>query len=122
MNLLADSSVWIDHIRRSNPALAAALRERRVLTHPFVIGELAMGSIKDRAAVLAALRALRRAVRAEDEEVLTLIERHRLFGTGIGLIDAHLLAATLLTPDTRLWTRDRRLGAAAERLAIAGGG
>lgn len=117
--MLADSSIWIDHIREPNETLAAALRLRSVLTHPFVIGEIAMGSIKDRVGVLDPLLALRRATRADDSEVLALIDAKRLFGTGIGLIDAHLLASTLLTPDTRLWTRDRRLHEAAERLGVA---
>ncbi len=120
MQLLADSSIWIDHIRQPDDVLAAALRRRRVLTHPFVIGEVAMGSIARRVDLLAELQLLRPAIRADDDEVLNLVERHRLFGTGIGLIDAHLLASTLLTPGTRLWTRDRRLREAAERMGVAG--
>jgi predicted nucleic acid-binding protein len=120
MRLLADSSIWIDHIRQPNDALARALRQRSILTHPLVIGEVAMGSIARRSEVLAALLALRPALRANDLEVLDLVERHRLFGTGLGLIDAHLLASTMLTPETRLWTRDRRLQEAAGRLGVAG--
>jgi predicted nucleic acid-binding protein len=121
MKLLADSSIWVDHIRQPNPELAQALRRRIILTHMFVIGEVAMGSIARRGDVLAALLQLRRAVRADDMEVLGLVERHRLFGTGIGLVDAHLLASCLLTPECRLWTRDRRLHGTAERLGVAGG-
>ena len=122
MRLLADSSVWIDHFRRADEALAAALRNRAVLTHPLVIGEIAMGSIADRSAVLESLLTLRQARRADDAEVLGLIERHRLWGTGIGYTDAHLLASALLGPDTKLWTRDKRLGEAAEALGVAGEG
>jgi predicted nucleic acid-binding protein len=118
MKLLADSSIWLDHIRQPSADLAQALRRRSMLTHMLVIGELAMGSIARRGEVLAALLQLRLAVRADDMEVLDMVERHRLFGTGIGLIDAHLLASCLLTPDCRLWTRDRRLGRAAERLGV----
>lgn len=120
MKLLADSSIWIDHIRQPNELLARALRARAVLLHPLVIGEIAMGSIASRSAVLASLTALPTAVRADDFEVLDFVERHRLFGTGLGLIDAHLLASALLTPGAGLWTRDRRLREAAERLGVAG--
>lgn len=118
--MLADSSIWIDHIRQPNELLARALRARAVLLHPLVIGEIAMGSIASRSAVLASLTALPTAVRADDFEVLDFVERHRLFGTGLGLIDAHLLASALLTPGAGLWTRDRRLREAAERLGVAG--
>lgn len=120
MRLLADSSIWIDHIRRPSQDLASAIRQGRILVHPLVIGEVAMGSIARRSEMLSALLALRPARRANDSEVLDLVERHRLFGTGLGLIDAHLLASTLLTPDARLWTGDRRLQEAAERLGVAG--
>jgi predicted nucleic acid-binding protein len=119
MKVLPDSSIWVDHIRQPNSELAQALRRRSVLIHPFVVGEVAMGSIAERGAVLAALLQLRRVVQADHAEVLDMVERHRLFGTGLGLIDAHLLASTLLTPGTRLWTRDRRLHEAAERLGVA---
>jgi predicted nucleic acid-binding protein len=121
VKLLADSSVWMDHIRRPNEALAGALRRRNILTHPLVIAEIAMGSIARRSAVLAELLELRQAARAEDSEVLDLVARQQLFGTGLGYVDAHLLASALLTPDTALWTRDRRLQGAAQRLGVAGG-
>ena len=122
MRLLADSSVWMDHLRRRDETLSAALRRGAVVTHPLVIGEIAMGSIKQPAAVLASLMELPEARRADEREVLDLIDRHRLFGTGIGYIDAHLLASALLTPPTRLWTRDRRLHEAAERLGVGAEG
>jgi predicted nucleic acid-binding protein len=90
-----------------------------VLGHPFVLGELALGRLRDPEAVLGALADLPRAAVATDDEVLGFIGRHGLAGSGIGYLDAHLLAATALTPDARLWTRDRRLAASAARLSLA---
>jgi predicted nucleic acid-binding protein len=90
-----------------------------VLCHPFVLGEIALGRLRDPDAVLGALADLPQAVAATDAEVLGFIGRHGLAGSGIGYLDAHLLAATLLTPGARLWTRDRRLAAEAERLSLA---
>jgi predicted nucleic acid-binding protein len=118
VKLLADASIWIDHIRAADEVLTRLLRHGMILTHPFVIGEIAMGSIARRAETLFALARLPQAAPADHLEVMDLVERHRLFGTGIGLIDAHLLASALLTPETRLWTRDRRLADAAERLGV----
>ena len=117
--ILVDSSVWIDHLRSSDATLAALLDAGRVLAHPFVIGELALGSFRQRDAIVQALRGLPPSIVASDEEVLAFIEGHRLFGLGIGYIDAHLLAAALLTPGAALWTRDRRLREAANHLAVA---
>lgn len=116
--ILVDTSVWIDHFRHDDPALARSLDQRQVLSHPFVIGELALGSLRQRDLILEALRGLPSVLVAHDEEVHTFIDRHRLFGIGIGYIDAHLLAATFLTPDVRFWTRDKRLRAAALRLGV----
>ena len=99
--------------------MAARLTAREILGHPFVIGELAMGNLGNRPVILRSLSQLPPAMKARDSEVLALIERERLFGLGIGFIDAHLLAATLLTDDARLWTRDRRLHEAAVRLGVA---
>ena len=117
--ILVDSSVWIDHLRSGDATLAALLDAGRVLAHPFVIGELGLGSFRQREAIVQALRGLPPSIVASDEEVLAFIEGHRLFGLGIGYIDAHLLAAALLTPGAALWTRDRRLREAANRLAVA---
>ena len=91
----------------------------RLMMHPYVIGELSMGNLHDRAGFLKDLRRMDEAVKATDDEVFNLIETNRLFGSGIGWVDAHLLASTLLTDDVKLWTRDRRLNAAAERLGCA---
>lgn len=117
--LVVDSSIWIDHLRRPELGLVRAMRERRVLLHRFVLAEVALGSLKSRTATIAGLRALRPAVEAAHDDVMDLIERERLYGLGVGYVDAHLLASTLLTPDARLWTRDKRLRAAAERSGVA---
>ncbi|NIJ08131.1 hypothetical protein FHS31_001741 [Sphingomonas vulcanisoli] len=119
--ILVDSSVWVDHLRSHDPALSGLLQRQQVLSHPFVIGELALGSLRQRDVILEALRGLPHAIVASDEEVHALIERRQLFGTGIGYVDAHLVAATLLTTGARLWTRDRRLHAAACRFDLAAG-
>lgn len=117
--ILADTGVWVNHLGRRDAVLEALLDDDAVLMHPYVLGEIAMGSLKRRAGTLADLRDLVQASVAEPEELLAFVERHALYGTGIGYVDAHLLASTLLTPDARLWTRDKRLRAAAERLGVA---
>lgn len=117
--ILADTSIWIDHLRRSDPLLASRLSRKQVIVHRFVIGELALGSLPKRDATLASLRRLPFAVQASDSEVQILIESAPLHGIGIGYVDAHLLASVRLTPGASLWTRDRRLHAAADRLGIA---
>lgn len=89
-----------------------------ILCHPFVIGELALGTLVNRQKILAALRRLPTPIISTDEEVMSMIERHTLSGRGIGLVDAHLLASVLLTPETRLWTRDKRLRAVATEFGI----
>jgi predicted nucleic acid-binding protein len=114
--VLVDTSVWIDHFRRNSPALAELLDEATVLTHPFVLGELACGNMKNRGAILSSLEALPAAVPATHEETLRLIEDHRLWGRGIGWVDAHLLASALLS-HCALWTLDDRL----DRTASAAG-
>lgn len=116
--LLVDTSVWIDHLRKGDGALAEALQDNIVIMHPHVLGELALGSLKDRSAVLSLLRNLPEAVVATDDEVQTMIEEQSLFGRGIGYIDAHLLASARLTSETQLWTRDKRLSAVAGDLRL----
>ncbi len=117
--ILVDTSVWVDHLRRANAALIALLEAGRVLMHPLVIGELALGLLRSREAVLGALSRLPHAEVATDAEVLRFIERHRVFGRGVGYGDAHLLAAVKLTAGSRLWTEDRRLGAVAAEMGLA---
>lgn len=117
--ILADTSVWIGHLRAADLRLVALLERGEVLCHPFVIGELAMGSLRQRDTVLAALRALPGATLATDEEVQHLVSKQRLFGLGIGWVDAHLLAATRLTPGARLWTLDKRLEQAGRQMGLS---
>jgi predicted nucleic acid-binding protein len=107
--ILVDSSVWIDHLRHSDPVLGDLLNRGQVLGHPVVVGEVALGSLRQRAAIVSALRALPLPVLAEHDEVLAMIKARTLHGRGIGFVDAHLLASVLLSPGSRLWTRDRRL-------------
>jgi predicted nucleic acid-binding protein len=107
--ILVDTSVWVDHLRASNAILAKLLGRNEALAHPFVTGEIALGNLRQRAAVLRALLRLPSAIVATDAEVLHFIEVRGLFGRGIGYVDAHLLAAASLTPGARLWTYDKRL-------------
>lgn len=114
--ILVDTSVWVDHLRRSDRALAELLERGRVLMHPFVVGEIACGSLAERRVTLDLLQDLPSAVVAEADEVLRFIEQRGLHGKGIGFIDVHLLASTALTAGARLWTRDKRLHVVAEEL------
>jgi hypothetical protein len=116
--ILADTSVWVDHVRRRNPRLIEFLEAGEILTHPCVIGEVAMGNLLRRVTFLDAMDKLPRARSASDREAMSLLERERLYGLGIGFVDLHLLAATRLTPGATLWTRDRRLREIAARLGI----
>jgi hypothetical protein len=116
--MLVDTSVWVDHLRSGVPALAAALDAGEVLMHPFVLGELACGNLKNRAEVLHLLRELPAVPVATDAEALAFIEHRALMGQGIGYIDVHLLAAVALAGTARLWTRDRRLAAVATSLKL----
>jgi predicted nucleic acid-binding protein len=116
--ILVDTSIWIDHFRTGDDKLAEILFDGDVLTHPWVIGELALGRLALREEILGLLRNLPQATVATEDEVLTLIDNRRLFGLGIGYVDAHLLAATMLSSGARLWTRDKRLAAVAARFRI----
>ena len=117
--ILIDTSVWVDHLRRGDARVAELLERGAVLMHPFVIGEIACGSLGDRATILELMQDLPMAVVAESDEVLGFVERHGLHGKGIGYVDAHLLASVALTAASTLWTRDKRLRAAADALACA---
>jgi len=115
--MLVDTSVWVDHLRRGNARLGACLENGEVECHPFVIGELACGSLKQRAELLELLAALPRVLEAEHDEVLAFIEWKRLMGRGLGWVDAHLLVSALLSR-TSLWTLDKHLAAEARALQI----
>lgn len=116
--ILVDTSIWIDHLRSSNAALASLLMAGQVLLHPFVIGELALGSVQRRDNLLDVLNCMPRVTVAFDAEVMMFINQNKLYGRGIGYIDAHLLASVRLTPGTRLWSRDKRLSTTAEQLGL----
>ncbi|PVE22519.1 VapC toxin family PIN domain ribonuclease [Microvirga sp. KLBC 81] len=117
--IIVDTSVWIDHLRAGDLGLTELLENGRVLAHPFVTGEIALGSLRQRSAVLEALRSLPQATVASDDEALMFIETRKLYGIGIGYVDAHLLTAAQLTPGVTLWTRDRRLREASMQLRLS---
>jgi predicted nucleic acid-binding protein len=116
--VLIDTSVWVDHFRRTEGLLQDLLTSGQVVTHPFVVGELFCGNLKNRDQILCLLGELPQARVASHEEVLHLVNSKALYGKGLGWIDAHLLASSLLS-HTGLWTKDRRLAAAAKLLHIA---
>jgi predicted nucleic acid-binding protein len=116
---LVDTSVWVDHLRAGNAVLADALNNTHVWGHPWVLGEIALGSLKNRTAVLQALRHLPQAAVASSDEVLRLLEAEQLHNQGLGFVDVALLAATRLTPHTQLWTLDKRLAQVAHKMGLA---
>jgi predicted nucleic acid-binding protein len=115
--ILVDTSVWVDHFRNGNAQLKAWLNDNEVIVHPFVIGELACGSMRNRNEVLNLLSELPEATAANHDEVLTFIENNRLYGTGIGWIDAHLVASALLSK-SKLMTLDKPLSRIASMLGL----
>jgi predicted nucleic acid-binding protein len=115
--MLVDTSVWIDHVRRPERELIGLLDDNHVDVHAFVIGELACGHLRPRDEMTRLLTALPWLPTVEHEEAFTLLQRHRLHGRGVGWIDVHLLASTLVA-GTALWTRDRRMAAVARDLKI----
>ena len=118
MKVLADTSIWIDHFRRRDAKLAEFLDRGDVVMHPFVVGELLLGHVPRIAEMIEDLCRLPKAAVAGTDEVLEFISRKKLPGSGIGYVDAHLLAAAALTPEAALWTRDKRLLVAARWLAL----
>jgi predicted nucleic acid-binding protein len=115
--ILVDTSVWIDHLRSGNDRLKALLLDDQVLCHPFVVGELACGSLQNRNEILTMLRALPQAELIEHDEVIRFMDVRRLYGQGIGWVDAHLLSSTLFTR-CALWTFDKPLRRAATTLNV----
>jgi predicted nucleic acid-binding protein len=116
--ILVDTSVWIDHLHRGDAQRVERLNAGQVPAHPFVIGERALGGLRGRPALLHDLSRSSSATVSSHEEMMTLAERHRLFSQGLSYVDVHLLAATRLTPEAALWTRDRRLAQTAARLGL----
>ncbi|MBB3595028.1 hypothetical protein FHX08_005438 [Rhizobium sp. BK529] len=117
--ILVDTSIWIDHFRYGDAELRRIIEDDRLLCHPSVIGELALGSLRDRGSVIAFFAAQRGAVVATHDEVMMMIDRYGIFSMGIGYTDAHLLASVRLEQKATLWTRDRRLRAAAEKAGVS---
>ena len=119
MNVLIDTSVWIDHFRHGNDVLVDLIGQDLALTHPMVIGEIACGTPPaPRAQTLSHMELLQPCNQASLREVLAFIEREKLYGLGCGLVDMTLLASTLITPGAELWTLDKRLADLAERFEI----
>ncbi|HKK57067.1 type II toxin-antitoxin system VapC family toxin [Marinobacter sp.] len=120
MSVLVDTSVWVDHFRRSNDSLVALMLRDEVLIHPMVLGELACGTPPaPRERTLGDIGLLRSVTQASWDEVMAFIEREKLYGLGCGLVDVSLLASTLMTRGSCLWTLDKRLAALAARFDIA---
>ena len=116
--ILADTSIWIDHLRSGNTELSKQLGQGNVVIHPFIIAELALGSLRERASTLALLDRLPQVRVAQTSEVRLMIESRRLYGLGIGPVDAHLIASVFISSPTLLWTRDKALRKAAGDLGI----
>jgi predicted nucleic acid-binding protein len=119
--ILADTSVWVDHLRSPDTTMTKLLAAGKIAMHPFVAAELALGSLHNRRRILAVLDALWQANLAELDEVRRLIESHALFSRGLGLTDVHLIASCLMTVGVQLWTRDKPLAAAAKSLGVHAG-
>jgi len=116
--ILADTSVWIDHLRSGDKELSKQLSQGKIVIHPFIIAELALGSLRDRTKTLALLDVLPQVRVAQLNEVRLTIEARHLYNRGVGLIDAHLIASVFINPPTLLWTRDKQLRKVAEGLGI----
>lgn len=116
--ILADTSIWIDYFRSGNEEMRKLLGNGQIMIHPFLVGELALGSLRERTTTLAFLDRLPRVRVAQFEEVRQMIESRSLYSQGIGLTDAHLIASVFLTPSTRLWTKDKALRRVAEALGV----
>ena len=116
--ILADTSIWIDHLRSGNRELRKHLNHWNIVIHPFIIAELALGSVKERTKTLALLDLLPQVRVAQVSEVRLTIEARRLYNRGIGLIDAHLIASVFINPSTLLWTKDKQLRKVAEGFGI----
>ena len=116
--ILADTSVWVDHLRKGDSTLISLLNGGQVLCHPYIQGEVALGHLKQRKTIISDMKNLPQATVARDDEVLSMIDRWALFGRGIGYVDAHLLASIPLSPGALLWTRDKRLRAVAVALGL----
>ena len=116
--VLADTSIWIDHFNQGDSRLEYLLNENEVVTHPFIIGELACGNMKNRTLIFGLLHALPSIPEISKEEFFSFLDHHRLFGTGLGYVDVHLLASALIS-NCVIYTRDKSLLSSAIKLKIA---
>jgi predicted nucleic acid-binding protein len=116
--ILADTSVWIEHFRSGSNDLERALYRGEVVIHPWIVAELALGSLGDQAKTLSMLDLLPQVRVASTNELRYMIETRRLYNLGIGLTDAHLIGSAILSPPTLLWTRDKQLRKVAETLQL----
>jgi len=117
--ILPDTAIWIDHIHRKDEQLSALLRVDQVLIHPFVMGEIALGSMERYEPILDGLQTLRSAPIVADDDVRYMIRQHKIMGSGIGYVDAHILASVTIVDGAFLWTRDKGLNAVALRMGVA---
>ncbi len=115
--ILVDTSVWIDHLRKTDPELSDNLQNGEVCIHPFIIGEIACGNLTNRVEIIELLKALPEVLVASHDETLHFIENQKLYGKGLGYIDIHLLAATFINK-VPLWTRDKRLSVVYSELKL----
>jgi predicted nucleic acid-binding protein len=115
--VLVDTSVWVSHLRHGNEGLQELLYDGEVVCHPFIVGELACGNLKNRNEILTYLQSLPMTILAEDEEVLKFIENNQLMGKGLGYIDVHLIASAVLT-NVLLWSLDKTLNKLTEKIGI----
>ena len=115
--VLVDTSIWVSHLRFGEKQLIEMLEEERVSCHPFVIGELACGTMKNRNEIITLLGALPTVKLTTDEELLVFIEKNKLMGKGLGLVDVHLLGSAIIS-ENLLWTADKKLAGAAARLNV----
>ena len=116
--ILADTSIWIDHLRSGNARMQALLQTGQIVMHPFIVAEIALGSLKNRKVRLAELDALQQVAVGQAAEVRHLIEARALYSKGLSLVDAHLILSCLLSPGTQLWTRDKNMEMVARSLGI----
>lgn len=116
--ILADTSIWVDHLRGQSPQMQKLLSAGQIAMHPFIVAELALGSLRNRQQTLSDMEALLQVTVAQLAEVRHMIEAHSLYSRGIGLTDAHLIASCLLTPGTQLWTRDAAMEKVAQALGV----
>jgi len=116
--VLVDTNIWINHFRRLDPGLVEVLNHGSVVCHPFIIGELACGNLKNRNEILGLLQSLPATKVIEQDEFMEFVESRQLMGKGLGFVDIHILASAVLT-EVLLWTGDKRLAKTAADIGVA---